>query len=198
MFNFAMGVASMMDHACRLRSTNSIFVTTKILNNSSWALSKARISLFLSSGWNLRKRCTRALSVSAGLKKMKNEWRDAKQKRTPWMSCSYWTETLTQTRHMASVTVCSLNCYQLYTECFMESASVRFLRTSWWSIRNRKSELSEQVEISDTNQQLRKYRTKHFPCGIVFIIYVLRSSLNSLNDPFNEQFRRRYSNSPSK
>ena len=26
-------------------------------------------------------------------------------------------------------------------------------------------------------QRVRKYRTKHFPCGIVFIIYILRHSL---------------------
>ena len=36
-------------------------------------------------------------------------------------------------------------------------------------------------EISDTNQLVRKHRTKNFSCAIVFIIYVLR-----LNALFNE------------
>ena len=42
-----------------------------------------------------------------------------------------------------------------YREYFMESAGVRYLCTSRW---------------------VRKYRTKHFACGIVFIIYILRHS----------------------
>ncbi len=56
------------------------------------------------------------------------------------------------------------------------------------------SELCERVEISDTNQLVHKYCTKHFPCGIGFIIilYVLRLSLNSLNAPFNEQLTQNF------
>ena len=61
-------------------------------------------------------------------------------------------------------------------EYFMESASVRYLRTSCWRIRNRTSERSERVRFL-IQKQVRKYRTKHFPCGIVFIIYILRHSL---------------------
>ena len=59
-------------------------------------------------------------------------------------------------------------------EYFMESAGVRYLRTSCWCIRNRTSELSERVRILTQKQRVRKYHTKHFPCGIVFIIYILR------------------------
>ena len=40
-----------------------------------------------------------------------------------------------------------------------------------WHIRNRTS------EISDT-KRVCKHRTKHFPCGIMFVIYILR--LNTL------------------
>ncbi len=78
-------------------------------------------------------------------------------------------------------------------ENFMKSARLMHLHTSWWSIRNRTSEQSERVEISDTNQRVRKYRTKHFPCGMVFIIYVLILSLKSLNAQLNEPFMRKYS-----
>ena len=56
-------------------------------------------------------------------------------------------------------------------ECFMESAGVRYLRTSCWRIRNRTSERSERVRFLIQKQRVRKYRTKHFPSGIVFIIY---------------------------
>ena len=58
----------------------------------------------------------------------------------------------------------------------MESAGVRYLRTSCWRIRNRTSERSERVRFLIQKQRVRKYRTKHFPCGIVFIIYILRHS----------------------
>ena len=58
----------------------------------------------------------------------------------------------------------------VYREYFMESAGVRYLRTSYWRIRNRTSERSERVRFLIQKQRERKYRTKHFPCGIVFII----------------------------
>ena len=64
----------------------------------------------------------------------------------------------------------------VYREYFMESAGVRYLRTSCWRIRNRTSERSERVRFLIQKQRARKYRTKHFPCGIVFIIYILRHS----------------------
>ena len=63
-----------------------------------------------------------------------------------------------------------------YREYFMESAGIRYLRTSCWRIRNRTSERSERVRFLIQKQRVRKYRTKHFPCGIVFIIYILRHS----------------------
>ena len=62
----------------------------------------------------------------------------------------------------------------IYREYFMESAGVRYLRTSCWRIRNGTSERSERVRFLIQNQPVRKYRTKPFPCGIVFIIYILR------------------------
>ena len=40
-------------------------------------------------------------------------------------------------------------------------------------IRNRTSERSERVRLLIQKQRVRKYPTKHFPCGIVFIIYIL-------------------------
>ena len=61
-------------------------------------------------------------------------------------------------------------------EYFMESAGVRYLRTSCWHIRNRTSERSERLKFLIQKQRVRKYRTKHFSCGIVFIIYILRHS----------------------
>ena len=65
---------------------------------------------------------------------------------------------------------------KVYREYFMESAGVRYLRTSCWRIRNQTSERSERVRFLIQKQRVRKYRTKHFPCGIVFIIYILRHS----------------------
>ena len=62
-------------------------------------------------------------------------------------------------------------------EYFMESAGVRYLRTSCGRIRNRTSERSERVRFLIQKQRVRKYRTKHFPCGIVFIIHILRHSI---------------------
>ena len=64
----------------------------------------------------------------------------------------------------------------VYREYFMESAGVRYLRTRYFCIRNRTSERSERVRFLIRQQLVRKYRTKHFPCGIVFIIYILRHS----------------------
>ena len=66
--------------------------------------------------------------------------------------------------------------YIINRKYFMESAGVRYLRTSCWRIRNRTSERSERVRFLIQKQRVRKYRTKHFPCGIVFIIYILRHS----------------------
>ena len=37
-------------------------------------------------------------------------------------------------------------------------------------------------DVSETKQRVRKYRTMHFPCGIVFIIYIL--SYSSFWRPF--------------
>ena len=65
----------------------------------------------------------------------------------------------------------------VYREYFMESAGVRYLRTSCGRIRNRTSERSERVRFLIQKQRVRKYRTKHFPCGIVFIIHILRHSI---------------------
>ena len=64
--------------------------------------------------------------------------------------------------------------YKINREYFMESAGVRYLRTSCWRIRNRTNERSERVRFLIQKQRVRKYRTKHFPCGIVFILYILR------------------------
>ena len=64
----------------------------------------------------------------------------------------------------------------VHREYFMESAGVRYLRKSCWRIRNRTSERSERVRFLIQKQRVRKYRTKHFPCGILFIIYILRHS----------------------
>ena len=59
---------------------------------------------------------------------------------------------------------------------FMESAGVRYWRTSCWRIRNLTRSLRSLVRFLIQKQRVRKYRTKHFPCGIVFIIYILRHS----------------------
>ena len=58
----------------------------------------------------------------------------------------------------------------------MESAGVWYLRTICCRIRNRTSERSERVRFLIQKQRVGKYRTKHFTCGIVFIIYILRHS----------------------
>jgi len=56
-------------------------------------------------------------------------------------------------------------------EYFMENASVRFLFTSD-KYQKTNERVLEQVEFSDTSQRVNN--TKHFPCCIVFIIYILR------------------------
>ena len=72
-------------------------------------------------------------------------------------------------------------------EYFMESAGVRYLHTSCFcistGIRNRTSERSERVRFLIQKQRVGKYRTKHFTCSIVFIVYILRHS--SFWWPFN-------------
>lgn len=56
----------------------------------------------------------------------------------------------------------------------MESLSVRYLRTSWWSVGNRTSERSEGMRfLIQTKECLNTVRS-HFPCCIMFIIYILR------------------------
>ena len=61
----------------------------------------------------------------------------------------------------------------MYREYFMESAGVRYLRTSCWRIRNLTRSLRSLVRFLIQKQRVRKYRIKHFPCGIVCIIYIL-------------------------
>ena len=58
--------------------------------------------------------------------------------------------------------------WSIYREYFIEIAGVRYLRTSCWRIINRTSEHSERVRFLLQRQRVRKYRTRHFPCGIVF------------------------------
>ena len=67
--------------------------------------------------------------------------------------------------------------YYGHAEYFMESAGIRYLPTSFWRISNRTSERSERVKFLIQKQRVRIYRTKHFACGIVLIIYILRHSL---------------------
>ena len=71
---------------------------------------------------------------------------------------------------------CRSKSYPIKREYFIESAGVRHLHTSCFCIRNRTSERSERVRFLIQKQRVRKYCTKHFPCGIVFIIYILRRS----------------------
>ena len=60
---------------------------------------------------------------------------------------------------------------------FMESARVRYLRTSsFWRIRKRMGERSERVSFLIQKQRVCKYRTKHFPCCNLFISHLLRFS----------------------
>ena len=55
-----------------------------------------------------------------------------------------------------------------------EISLVRFAHSL--EIRNPTSERSERVRFLIQKQRVRKYRTKHFPGGIVFIMYILRQS----------------------
>ena len=58
-----------------------------------------------------------------------------------------------------------------HIDYFMESARVRYLRTSCLRISKRTSEFLIQ------KQRVRKYRTKHFPCCNLFIPYLLHSKV---------------------
>ena len=89
---------------------------------------------------------------------------------------AYW-RSLWLTRYLKTLAYVTLYIkYCKNREYFTESAGVRYLRTSFWRIRNRTSERSERVRFLIQKQRVRKYRTKHFPCGILFIIYILRHS----------------------
>ena len=80
-----------------------------------------------------------------------------------------------ETVHIGKVSV-SRGSSVLYREYFMERAGVRYLRTRCFCIRNLTRSLRSLVRFLIQKQRVRKYRTKHFPCGIVFIIYILRHS----------------------
>ena len=80
-----------------------------------------------------------------------------------------------------------------HIDYFMESASVRYLRTSCWRIRKRTSERSKRVSFLIQKQRVRKYRTKHFPCCKLFILYLLGFfNLNQFS-PFIRQNKYRIS-----
>ena len=68
------------------------------------------------------------------------------------------------------------NSWCICREYFIESAGVRYLRTRCSCIRNLTRSRRSLVRFLIQKQRVRKYRTKHFPCGIVFIIYILRHS----------------------
>ena len=72
-------------------------------------------------------------------------------------------------------------------EYFMASACVRCLHTSCGV-----SEAKRTSEISDTKQRVCKHRTKHFPCGIMFVTYILR--LNTLLKLWQALFKQMWSN----
>ena len=67
---------------------------------------------------------------------------------------------------------------------FMESARVRYLRTSYWRIRKRTSDRSKRVSFLIQKQRVRKYHTKHFPCCNLVILYILRFSPSTRCSPF--------------
>ena len=71
---------------------------------------------------------------------------------------------------------CSHHAYAFNIEYFMESAGVRYLHTSCFCIRNLTRSLRSLVWFLIQKQRVGKYRTKHFTCGIVFIVYILRQS----------------------
>ena len=96
---------------------------------------------------------------------LKNKKREGRQKQIKICHCV-----------SVYVTIAICNNLLCIREYFMESAGVRYLRTSCWRIRNRTSERSERVRFLIQKQRVGKYRTKHFPCGILFIINILRHS----------------------
>ena len=61
-----------------------------------------------------------------------------------------------------------------YKDYFMESARLRYLRRSCWRIRKLTRSLCLLVRFLIQKQRVRKYRTKHFPCCNLFILYLLR------------------------
>ena len=61
-----------------------------------------------------------------------------------------------------------------HIDYFMESPRVRYLRTSCWRIRKLTRSLRSLVRFLIQKQLVRKYRTKHFPCCNLFILYLLR------------------------
>ena len=65
-----------------------------------------------------------------------------------------------------------LMCLGINIEYYMESARVRCLHTSVAYQKSNKW-AKRTSEISDTKQRVCKHRTKHFPCGIMFVIYIL-------------------------
>ena len=67
-------------------------------------------------------------------------------------------------------TVATYHTYRLlHGKCF-----VRYLRTSCWRIRKLTRSLRSLVRFLIQKQLVRKYRTKHFPCCNLFILYLLR------------------------
>ena len=66
---------------------------------------------------------------------------------------------------------CSHHAYAL------NRAGIRYLHTSCFCISNRTSELRSLVRFL-IQKRVGKYRTKHFTCGIVFIVYILRQKKN--------------------
>ena len=64
----------------------------------------------------------------------------------------------------------------------MESAGVRYLHKSCWRIRNRTSERSERVRFLIQKQLAGKYRTKHFPWSISFLVETILKNINDGKD----------------
>ena len=74
-----------------------------------------------------------------------------------------------------------------YIDYFMESARVRYLGKRCWRIRKRTRERSARVCFLLQKQRVCKYRTKHFPCCNLFMLYSLRFSTPTR---FHPLFRR--------
>ena len=68
----------------------------------------------------------------------------------------------------------NLSMYIINIDYFMESARVRYLRTSCCRIRKWTSERSERVSFLIQKQRVLEYRTRHFPCYNLFTLYLLR------------------------